>query len=883
MRTGEHQRCWGTGIALFVFCVFCDVALAQSYPGHWTGKWIWIEGDPKPYHFFLMARGDVPLDAVPAGARLHITAADRYMLYLNGQFLGRGPARSDPRWMSYDTYDVTSRLRAGNSGIAILAYHYGGSNNYTRGARAGLLAQLEISRADGSKQIIGTDHNWRVRQAMGWRRDVDWINISVGATEFYDANQDPPDWYAPHFDDSAWKPAYVIPERQIPWSYLEPRQTPMMREVERFPAKLVQLGEVIELPQRTLKETAVPERLMAEPLHRLEYAKVADADAVLHGDGRAAIMQSSPFDKDKGVRSPYLIVDFGRPVFGFPRMQLEGPGGAVVEMTYGPRLVAGRVPALSQGVRYGDHYTMRPGKQAWQVFEYKQFRYLQIVIRNAEKPVSVDSISLISYEYPAERKGAFECSDPVLTKLWEAGVDTTYLHMEDALVCDAVRERRVWTGDGAHGLYGIYAAFGDIAITDWFFRLISRGRLADGMLRMFYPGTDLGAVGLLRATSQTAFENPENIPQFALFYGLFVGEHYGYFGKRNLIDDLYPTLAGLAGWCERHADDSGLLYSLPNWNFTDWVENEMQGANLETNALYYKLLRDMAVMAADLGKAGDAEKWKTRAERVRESIRRLHWNPQRGLYADSVIDGKQSPIVTELSNGLALLFEIATSEQQPKIVHHLADPKAEIVRSSPLYFCYTLEGLIKAGAADVALTQMRDRYAPMMEDSDAPTIWEMWPDRWEMWPDWMKARYGGALAGYVHSGGVGPTWTLSKHVLGVYPIGPGFQSCRIEPPTAWLQWARGVFPSVRGDIKAEWKKESGRFVLDAALPEGLETQLVLPRNFKEDLRLTHNGKNYEIRAGDKSVAGLQLSDAKVSIKVTGGNHLLELVARKIQQ
>jgi hypothetical protein len=362
-------------------------------------------------------------------------------------------------------------------------------------------------------------------------------------------------------------------------------------------------------------------------------------------------------------------------------------------------------------------------------------------------------------------------------------------------------------------------------------------------------------------------ENPVNIPQFALFYALFVGEHYQYFGKRTLVEELYPTLVGLAGWCERHADETSLLYSLPNWNFVDWVKTEIDGANLETNALYYKVLQEMAVMAVDLGKAEDAEKWRVRAGRVRESIRRLHWNPQRELYVDSVIDGKQSPITTELSNGFALLFDIATREQAPKIVSRLADPKADIVRATPLYFYYALEGLIKAGAIDVALSQMHDRHEPMMRASDSPTVWEDWEPR--------KSQ--------VHSGGVGPTWTLSKHVLGVYPVGPGFRKCRIEPQTGSLSWAKGVFPSVRGDIKVEWKKEGSRFVLDTALPAGLETELTLLRDIKKHLQLSHNGRSYAIPAGANSVPGLQLSGAKVAIKVIGGKHLLELVARTIRQ
>ena len=347
---------WLTIAVLFGFCL---TAAAQGYPGSWVGKWIWNWGETHPFHFFLMARKSVDLDGIPPSAKLHITAADRYLLYVNGQYLGRGPARSDPQRKSYDTYSVAAHPGAGKNCIAVLAYHYGASHNYrygfshnpSRDSRAGLFVQLELTRADGTRQMIGTDKNWRVRPARGWRRDVSQISQHIGAvgmTEVYDANLDPPDWFAPSFDDSSWKPAHVIPDREGPWRYLEPRQTPMLREEEVFPARIVKVGEAMDLG-RMFQSVAdfygagrVPERLTAEPLFPLQYTTVENPQAVLCADGEAAHIKNSPYragdPPEKGIRSPYVLLDFGRQVFGFPRVRLSGPAGAVVEMTYSQTL-----------------------------------------------------------------------------------------------------------------------------------------------------------------------------------------------------------------------------------------------------------------------------------------------------------------------------------------------------------------------------------------------------------------------------------------------------------------------------------------------------------------------------------------------------------------
>ncbi|PYV92420.1 MAG: hypothetical protein DMG05_04675 [Acidobacteria bacterium] len=281
------------------------------------------------------------------------------------------------------------------------------------------------------------------------------------------------------------------------------------------------------------------------------------------------------------------------------------------------------------------------------------------------------------------------------------------------------------------------------------------------------------------------------------------------------------------------------------------------------------MLASLGTIATDLGKSMEASKWKSQAETIRNALRRLHWNPSRQAYVDSVIEGKQSGIVTETANGMALLFDIATPDQVPRIIQVLADPHSDIVRATPLYFYYTLEGLLKQGVAEVALRQMRERYTTMIEASDVPTIWEKWK---------LYEPHEGLFWSRVHSGGVGPAWTLSKHVLGVYPTEPGFQRCRIEPKAEGLQWARGVFPSVRGDIKVGWRREGERFSLDTVLPAGLETDLTLPRNASKNFVLTHNEKSYAIRAGVTTSPGLVLSGSSVVVKVVGGKHHLEVQA-----
>ena len=59
-----------------------------------------------------------------------ITADSRYVLYVNGQEVSRGPVRSQPRRMMYDLVDLAPYLKAGENLIAVYVKYYGRPNSF---------------------------------------------------------------------------------------------------------------------------------------------------------------------------------------------------------------------------------------------------------------------------------------------------------------------------------------------------------------------------------------------------------------------------------------------------------------------------------------------------------------------------------------------------------------------------------------------------------------------------------------------------------------------------------------------------------------------------------------------------------------------------------
>lgn len=836
-----------------------------AYPGKWTGRFIWDDGEIIPFHYFLRFRKTFDLSAAPIEALVRVAVADKYMLYANGHYIGRGPCRSlGPDWTPYDTHDLTAHLVAGNNTIALLGYYYGIRNCFSVDQPPGLFVQLDAELPEQQRVVIGSDASWKVKIVKGYRRDVR-INsgicfTQVVPTEFYEAGLDEEDWMMPGFDDTSWEGALVRSgntwspvKLQAPWSYLEPRLTPQLREREVFVQKISSCGEVIPVhgvnsanpavmksesdvkhlflteKDRLLKDSDVPERLFAEEHVALNACTVEGVEKLTNGGG-GALFQSG------GGRDPYVILDFGRPYYGIPRVDFEAEKGTVVELTYLEGddifLENGRMVPPDQGSRFGARYVSRAGRQTWQLFEAQTpARYVQLVFRSGGTPVRVHSASMISLEYPVTERGSFACSDDKLTQLWRAAVDTVYLQLEDTFVMEAARERTAYAlvGEIEQSHLAYYAAYGDIEATELGFLYTLRSQLSSGLIPLFtcgYLPTGFPRERVLlplRSASQAV------IPAYSVFYAQSVLNRHRYFAKAGFLEQQYPGLVRLAQWHERQADpETGLLDNINGPVWLDWPTWFMWkskdvchcGANFGINALYCKMLDEMAEIAGHLGLSDQAQRWRERAATVRKSLRQLFWNPKRGLYADIVVDGRQVELFSELLNGMALLYGIATPEQTATIRRELTKPGSDLTRVSPLYLYYVLEGLIQAGEDDYSWRYLAERYTQVLEGSDFPTLPEKWPDQKDDAPP-----------AKIHGGGAGVAWSLTKHVLGIQPAAPGFAEVVFDPRPGHLTWAKGVVPTPHGDIKVEWHKDAtGRIVPNIEMPKGIKLILMHEAN-----------------------------------------------------
>lgn len=100
-------------------------------------------GQQNRYYAFRKA---LELSGQPKDSLVYITADARYILWVNGQFVGRGPVRCFPDRQAYDEYQFNPFLKQGINWIAVLVHQFGTSTGqYIHRMRTGLILEGEIT------------------------------------------------------------------------------------------------------------------------------------------------------------------------------------------------------------------------------------------------------------------------------------------------------------------------------------------------------------------------------------------------------------------------------------------------------------------------------------------------------------------------------------------------------------------------------------------------------------------------------------------------------------------------------------------------------------------------------------------------------------------
>ena len=416
------------------------------------------------------------------------------------------------------------------------------------------------------------------------------------------------------------------------------------------------------------------------------------------------------------------------------------------------------------------------------------FRFVRIDLEEPNVELSLKEIRATFGYRNIPYLGSFKSDNERLNDIWMTGAYTVHLNMQEYIWDGVKRDRLVWIGDLHPELMTVNSVFG-------------------------YNEVIPKSLDLIRDT--TPVPNWMNgISSYSIWWLLIHKDWYLYQGNLDYLKEQKAYMTTLLNHLMTKIDDKG-KEMLDGTRFLDWPSSpNVKGVDAGLQALM--------VMAMDAGhEMALAMDDKDLADRCAKASKKLK---------------KYIPDHNHSKQGAALmaLVGLMKAEKADKDVLSVGGAQG----FSTFYGYYMLEAMAKAGNYQGAMDIISEYWGAML-DLGATTFWEDFHIDWtknaaridELVPEGkvdVHRSYGdycyvGFRHSLCHGWASGPTAWLSRHVLGVEVLEPGFKKVRIIPHLGNLKWVEGTFPTPMGVITIKHTKGAdGKVISDIQAPEGVE-------------------------------------------------------------
>jgi alpha-L-rhamnosidase len=530
-------------------------------------------------------------------------------------------------------------------------------------------------------------------------------------------------------------------------------------------------------------------------------------------------------------RPARLVLDFGEERVGQIELQGCAEGETTVELVPGEDLEEATLPAdpFPPDFWYRQprpRFTWPAGVLPGRVPGRHAFRYLQVIV-HGPGVVRLRRAVLHQEHAPAEDRGWFSCSDPLLNEAWAISRRTVRLCRQAFYEDGIKRDAMLWIGDLRAAFLCSYPLFGDATVARRSYEVIARCARSDGSL----PANALHAGGHAypRVTCLGDLREPGGLGEWTLanYVVDFVAglrEYELLTGDGALLRELEAVWRGALRWL----DTVDPREAAPHGTFI--TDNQPESVDYwwgSRSALAWQLVggfnagAELARLVGDAALAGQC--LDIAARRRREA---LGWfgNPAAGAMRDDV-----SGESTQSWHAYAAAHQaggLASGDLRAVFRRLATDPSVRRPMAGFMEL-YLLQAWMEAGLTREALDEMRSYWGQMLR-SGATTTWEV-VDRREVGIDHIKP----AGRSHCHVWSAGPAYLLPTGVLGVRPVASGWSQVVVRPNLGGLNWAEGTVPTPHGDIRVSLEATGGG---EVHLPAGVSGRLELPGQTPREIR-----------------------------------------------
>lgn len=773
---------WKILPTLFLLGSGQDLAAGSVNPALLTSRWSaqWIRpADAAPrdfgvYHF----RKAFDLPARPGSFVIHVSADNRYQLFVNGTRVVAGPARGDLDHWRFESVDIAPLLRAGRNVLAAVVWNFAEHAPMAQVSHeTALLVQGDTER----ERVADSNTTWMAaRDRSRTLLPVDRATIFhqyyvAGPGEQLDASAHDWGWEQPDHDDGAWQPVVSV-------SIAAPRA------IRDTPSRWMLVPRSIPLMEET------PER----------FARVARSEGAHVADGFLEGRSPLTVPAQATVK---LLLDRGHLTTAYPEIVTSGGRGAAIAVTYAEALTVpledrkrgpkGHRDEVEGKIITGVRDRLLPDGGSDRVFRplwWRTYRYVELEVATAAEPLSIRDVRGTFTAYPFERRASFESDDPELARIWDVGWRTARLCAHETYMDTPYWEQLQYVGDTRiQALVSLYVA-GDDRLPKHAIELFHESRIPDGLTQSRYP-TRL----------------PQIIPPFSLFWIGMMHDLYAWSGDAEFLKPYLQGANGVLEWFASRRAPSGLLGRLEWWNFVDWVdgrgfdfgeppfdEGEQGGESTILSLQFVLALREAADLERAFGARSRADEYEALATEIVSAVRRMAWDPQRELLGDT----PSKRTFSQHANALAVLADLVPAERQAQLMRRVL--RDESLTQATYYFrFYLFRALSKAGLGDDYVVQL----GPWREMlSLGLTTWAERPE---------------PTRSDSHAWSAHPNVDLLTIVAGVQPGEPGFRKVRIAPHLGPLRHVRAAVSTPGGLVQVALTGEEPAWSAEITLPDGV--------------------------------------------------------------
>ena len=772
---------------LLIFWIFCNNLPAQNQP--YQAPWITYPTASVTNYGVYHFRKTVNFDEIPEKLVVHVSADNRYNLFVNGQRVCYGPAKGDLKTYKYDVIDLAPFLVKGKNLVAALVYNAGKDKPMSfLSAQTAFFLKSEEERHSN----INTNASWLTFKNPAYE-PVSYYEMLFKERWFYGyyacgpgddvhADKYPWGWENSDFDAGSWLNAEVLEfDGPAPWN-LVPRNIPFMANHMVYP-KSIRLTEGTQTPVGFLEGKStwtIPANTEAE-----------------------------------------ILIDYGVLTMGYPELAVDGGAQSSIQVKYAEALYEGvnlktHRDSVNNKIMFGVWDVFRPDgeKRVFRPLWKRCFRYVQLVVKTSENPVMIISHQNEYSGYPYPEMATFKSNNERLNEIFELCLRTLQMCSGETYYDTPFYEQLSYGGDNRPiAMNSIYNSTDD--------------RLFREVMRL-YPQSENRETGLFKSAYPSRFDF--DMGSWSLAWAQSLKDYYFLRGDKAFVAQFVENIERVLGFYERHMDESlGILGTVRNQNFMDWSitkgslprsndKREMKHSVLLT--LYFVHTLDCTVsLYEQIGENEKAAKWAQMAKNIKKAVRESCWDEEKQLFRDY----PDQPIFSQHSNILAVLCDVIGEEDQKELMGRIiAFDKFDEYASSYFSF-YLFKAMQKTGLEDQFLNNL--------------DFWYTFLDRGHTTAG--ETGFASHDRSDCHAWAAHPSYFLLSMVCGIMPADIGFTEVKITPHPGPLTSINATMPHPKGSIEINYEIRKGKLIGHVVLPDGLSGEW----NYDGKTMLLIAGKN----------------------------------------